>query len=514
MNTNIVEEYLNKVYKIVILIITGACQSAGIFLIVCKMLGYYKTVSWILLGVFSFTCVFYFMVGLLLIKNAYYINDSNEQRIIPKMMTLGKLFVFAVMTIQFNFIIYMIPTRQFWAFTFFWMILGALFIDVRLIISIALMCNASLLISIFIRGRQVLPVSDVNYVPEIIMRGLALILSSVATVIMVYLVEHYLINVKKEQLEKNNSRVERILNTARSITHQLSGTSESLAEISQNQSAATEELSATSDTLLEESGKALKEAQRSAENMTSLETCSGELNKNILAVEQISKSLLSESEKNEILLRKLQSKNEEVVRSSENTKMISRELLMCVSRIGIALDVINDISSETALLALNASIEAARAGESGRGFAVVAESVGNLASSTEESVGNIQSAISDLQENVRVMSESIEKSSANLNEQDEVFNETFSSIRNMISVIREELDAIYSMDCVYKKQIEIINVTISENEQIIDAVKAENENFSNIAGLIDDNTRDVLEITRQAEELDRMIEKLKNTLIS
>ena len=187
---------------------------------------------------------------------------------------------------------------------------------------------------------------------------------------------------------------------------------------------------------------------------------------------------------------------------------------MCVSRIGIALDVINDISSETALLALNASIEAARAGESGRGFAVVAESVGNLASSTEESVGNIQSAISDLQENVRVMSESIEKSAANLNEQDEVFNETFSSIRNMISVIREELDAIYSMDCVYKKQIEIINVTISENEQIIDAVKAENENFSNIAGLIDDNTRDVLEITRQAEELDRMIEKLKNTLIS
>lgn len=75
-------------------------------------------------------------------------------------------------------------------------------------------------------------------------------------------------------------------------------------------------------------------------------------------------------------------------------------------------EIIDNITSQTSLLALNASIEAARVGEAGKGFAVVASEISNLADQTQEATVNIADLISnvsdELREVVRVINNMIE----------------------------------------------------------------------------------------------------------
>jgi len=87
----------------------------------------------------------------------------------------------------------------------------------------------------------------------------------------------------------------------------------------------------------------------------------------------------------------------ELSTQAEQTAAIIDDLKRESDAISSVLDVIRGIAEQTNLLALNAAIEAARAGDHGRGFAVVASEVRTLAQRTQESTGNIQQMISNLQ---------------------------------------------------------------------------------------------------------------------
>lgn len=216
-------------------------------------------------------------------------------------------------------------------------------------------------------------------------------------------------------VKETNDEIGLIIEKMKELTQSLGSIVGKIRNSSDTMSSNSYELNDTSSQTLAANNEISKAVEDVAEGSTGMAASISKINENLLemsnetkdinaSVDEIKNQTVAVQDSSKIMNDKIKSMQDSSHKMDEGISAISKRIETVnttVDKVSNIVSVIEEISSETNLLSLNASIEAARAGDAGKGFAVVAQEIRVLSDNTNTELENIKQIISSLVEECR-----------------------------------------------------------------------------------------------------------------
>lgn len=267
------------------------------------------------------------------------------------------------------------------------------------------------------------------------------------------------INADFGMVKETNDEIGLIIEKMKELTQSLGNIVGKIRNSSDTMSANSYELNDTSSQTLAANNEISKAVEDVAEGSTGMAASISKINENLLemsnetkdineSVNEIRNQTTAVQDSSKIMNDKIKSMQDSSHKMDEGISAISKRIEtvnITVDKVSNIVSVIEEISSETNLLSLNASIEAARAGDAGKGFAVVAQEIRVLSDNTNTELENIKQIISSLVEECRYCvqaSGTIVEDNAKQKEEIKAVLDEFGSLDEQIQKTAEKADEI------------------------------------------------------------------------
>lgn len=260
-------------------------------------------------------------------------------------------------------------------------------------------------------------------------------------------------------VKESNDEIGLIIEKMKELTQSLGSIVGKIRNSSDTMSSNSYELNDTSSQTLAANNEISKAVEDVAEGSTGMAASISKINENLLemsnetkdinaSVDEIKNQTTAVQDSSKIMNDKIKSMQDSSHKMDEGISAISKRIETVnttVDKVSNIVSVIEEISSETNLLSLNASIEAARAGDEGKGFAVVAQEIRVLSDNTNTELENIKQIISSLVEECRYCvqaSGTIVEDNAKQKEEIKAVLDEFGSLDEQIQKTAEKADEI------------------------------------------------------------------------